>query len=103
MVEYYQVWLSSETKNDARIVLNRLTKLKLLVGGTIFNGPSHFWWKGKEIDMDYFYVMGFTIAKNKKFIEKEFEKISREEIPMVSFIKIDGNKKFLDYIYENCK
>ena len=103
MVEYYQVWFSAETEEQAKDILNTLTKLKLIVGGTILNGPSHFWWKGKEIDMDYFYVMGFTIGKNRESIEKEYAKVSKEEIPMASFIKMDGNKKFLNFIYENTK
>jgi len=103
MTEYYQVWFSAETEEQAKDILNTLTKLKLIVGGTILNGPSHFWWKGKEVDMDYFYVMGFTIVKNREAIEKEYEKVSKEEIPMASFIKMDGNKKFLNFIYENTK
>ena len=103
MVEYYQVWFSAETEEQAKDILNTLTKLKLIVGGTILNGPSHFWWKGKEIDMDYFYVMGFTIVKNKGAIEKEYAKVSKEEIPMASFIKMEGNKKFLNFIDENTK
>ena len=103
MTEYYQVWFSAETKKQAKDILNKLTKLKLILGGTILNGPSHFWWKGKEIDMNYFYIMGFTVGKNRKAIEREFIKVSKEEIPMASFIKMDGNRKFLDFIYENTK
>lgn len=103
MIECYQVWFSAENEKQARDILNTLTNLKLIVGGTILNGPSLFWWKGKEIDMDYFYVMSFTIGKNRKSIEEEFAKVSKEEVPMASFIKMDGNEKFLNYIYENTK
>ncbi|HLD04418.1 MAG TPA: divalent cation tolerance protein CutA [Candidatus Nanoarchaeia archaeon] len=103
MVEYYQVWLSAETKAQSKKILDALTRLKLILGGTILNGPSHFWWKGKEIDMNYCYIMGFTIGKNRRRVEKEFERISEEEVPMISFIKMAGNKKFLKFIYENTK
>ena len=104
MTEYYQVWFSAENEEQAKDILNALTKLKLIVGGTILGGHSHFWWKGKEIDMpDYCYVMGFTIIKNREAIEKEYTKVSKEEIPMTTFIKMDGNEKFLDFIYENTK
>jgi uncharacterized protein involved in tolerance to divalent cations len=102
-MEFYQVWLSAETKKDSREILDKLTELKLIVGGTILNGPSRFWWKGKEIDMDYFYVVGFTMGKNRNMVEKEYEKVSKEEVPMVSFIKIDGNEKFLDFISKSLK
>ena len=81
-------------------MLNKLTKQRLILGGTILNGPSHFWWKGKEVDMNYCYVMGFTIGENRAKLEKEFERVSEEEIPMIAFIKIEGNKKFLDFIKE---
>jgi uncharacterized protein involved in tolerance to divalent cations len=103
MTEYYQAWLSAETQKDAKEILNSLTRLKLIVGGTIISGPSHFWWKGKKLDMNYCYVMCFTIVENKNAIEKKFQKLSKEEIPMVSFVKIEGNKKFLEYVYTNTK
>ena len=51
--------------------------------------------------MRYFYVVGFTTGKNIKSVRKEFEKISEEEIPMASFVKVEGNKKFLNYIRKN--
>lgn len=100
MIEYYQVWCSAETLEQAKDVLHALIKSKLIVGGTILNGPSSFWWKGEQVNMDYFYVMGFTISENRKAIEKQFSKLSKEEIPMVSFVKIEGNSVFLDYIYK---
>ena len=71
--------------------------------GAVLNGPSRFWWKGKEVDMNYFYVMGFTIDKNRETIEKKYSEISKEKIPMASFIKMDGNEEFLNYIYDNIK
>ena len=103
MPEYYQVWISAESENEAKELLKRLTSSKFLVGGTILNGPSRFWWKGEETDMDYYYIMGFTIKSNKKILVKEAENLSKEEVPMISFVSISGNKKFLDYIKENIK
>ena len=100
MIKYYQFWFSAENKKQAKSMLNILTKQKLILGGTILNGPSHFWWKGKEVDMNYCYVMGFTVGENRTKLEKEFERISEEEIPMIAFIKIEGNKKFLEFINE---
>ncbi|MDO8497202.1 MAG: divalent cation tolerance protein CutA [bacterium] len=103
MHEYYQVWFSAENEEQARNILVTLTGQKLIVGGTILGGPSHFWWKGKEIDMDYAYIMGFTISENRGKIEEEYVKVSKEEIPMATFIKMEGNEKFLNYIFENTK
>ena len=104
MTEYYQVWLSSESKEDAKVILDRLTHSKLIVGGSLFTAPSHFWWKGEELDMEgYTYVMGFTTSDKREEFEAEYENLSTEEIPMVSFIKMDGNQKFLEYIFENTR
>jgi uncharacterized protein involved in tolerance to divalent cations len=102
MTEYLQIWLSAERESDAQKILSGLTSKKLIVGGSIINAPSHFWWKGKEIDLkDYCYVMAFTTVDMREAIETEYSNLSSEEIPMASFIKIDGNDKFLAYIYEN--
>lgn len=104
MASYYQVWFSAENHQQAKDILVTLTKLKLIIGGSILSGHSHFWWKGKTIDLpDYCYVMGFTIEKNRLRIEEEYAKVSKEEIPMASFIKMDGNKAFLDFIHKNAK
>jgi len=104
LLEFYQIWLSAEREEDARKILNGLTTRKLIVGGSIVNAPSHFWWKGKEIDLqDYCYVMAFSSADRKHEIEKEYARLSTEEIPMASFTKFEGNEKFLAYIYENTR
>ena len=44
--------------------------------------------------------MAFTVSKNKDKLEERYERISKEEIPMASFIEIEGNEKFLKYIEE---
>jgi len=104
MAEFYQAWFSAEREEDARAILNGLTSKKLIVGGSIVNAPSHFWWKGKEIDLDnYCYVMAFTTTDKREEIEHEYAELSTEEIPMASFIKMEGNEKFLRYIYENTR
>ena len=102
MAEFYQVWFSAEREEDARVILHGLTGKRLIVGGSIVHAPSHFWWKGKEIDLDtYCYVMAFTTVDKRAEIEVEYAKLSTEEIPMASFIKMDGNESFLSYIYQN--
>lgn len=103
MIEYYQVWFSAENEEQAKNILRTLTTQRLILGGTILNGPSHFWLKGGEIDMDYYYVMGFTIGENRARIEEEYGKVSKEEIPMASFVKMEGNEQFLKFILENTR
>ena len=96
--KYYQVRLSSENKEDAKDMLNFLTNRKLIVGWTILNWPSHFWWKWEEIDMDYCYIMCFTTDDRRHDLQNCYVEISREEVPMATFVEMDWNKEFLEYI-----
>lgn len=102
MTTHYQIWLSAEQKEDARKILEGLTAKRLIVGGSMVEAPSHFWWKGETVDLkEYCYVMGFTTSEKRKEVEVEYAKLSKEEIPMASFIPMEGNQKFLDYITAN--
>jgi uncharacterized protein involved in tolerance to divalent cations len=102
MKTFHQIWLSAEREADARKILEGLTAKKLIVGGSLMRAPSHFWWKGKEINLaEYCYVMAFSVGSRRPEIEAEYAKLSTEEIPMASFVTFEGNEKFLAYIAEN--
>ena len=45
--------------------------------------------------------MAFTTSERKEEVEIEYSRLSTEEIPMASFVAIEGNEKFLTYIREN--
>ncbi len=95
---YYQVWLSAENKKQAHAILKTIVKQKCMIGGTILQGPSLFWWKGKQIRMNYCYIIGFTTNTQKRKLISIFEKNSKEEIPMIAFNKIQANAVFKKYI-----
>lgn len=92
------VTISAETKENANEILRALIDKKLVPGGPIINSPAKFFWKGEVIDMDYFTIMTFTMSKHKESVIKAVEDVSIEEVPMITFIPLDGNDKLLNWI-----
>lgn len=94
----FTLTISAETKENANEILRTLIDKKLVPGGPVINSPAKFFWKGEVIDMDYFTIMTFTLAKHKDAIIKATEKVSIEEVPMITFAPLDGNDKLLNWI-----
>jgi uncharacterized protein involved in tolerance to divalent cations len=100
MTRYYQVLISAETQDQARVILDVLLDKKIILGGPIIEGPARFWWKGKIIGMDYCYLITYTAEHFKQQVIDECERVSAEEVPMISFIPFEGNAKLLKLIDE---
>jgi|SRR5277367_654316 len=96
--DHLQVSISAENQEQADQILNALLAKKLVTGGQILNAPARFLWKGAIVDMNYFTLLSFSLAKNKEAIISEVKKISIEEVPMVTFTNIDGNEELLRWI-----
>src|SRR3989344_7763670 len=95
---YYQVLISAEDKEQAKVILDALLAKKLVLGGPVLEGPAKFWWKGEITEMDYAYILTYTTEELKQSVVDECERVSEEEIPMISFIPFEGNKKLLQLI-----
>lgn len=98
-MQYYQVLISAEDKEQATDILDALLEKKLILGGPILEGPAKFWWKGEIVEMDYAYILTYTTEKHKEAIVGEVNKTAEEEIPMISFIPFEANdalKKLID-------
>ena len=98
MNRYCQAVISSESKKDIDRISENLIKKKLIAGCLITKGPSKFWWKKKIVKMNYYNANCFSLTRNKAKIIREVEGASSEEVPIISFVEIDGNKKFLRWI-----
>lgn len=96
-----QVNISAEDKIQANKILDTLMTKNLVVGGIIISVPAKWWWKGKIVEMNYCKIECFTLEKYKDKIIIEVEKVSEEEVPMVSFIEFKGNKIFENWIVES--
>jgi uncharacterized protein involved in tolerance to divalent cations len=97
---YFQVVISAEDRAQAEVILNGLLEKKLAVGGQLMAGPARFWWNGEINDLDYCTVLTWTLAPLKDELVAEVERVSAEEVPMISFVAMDGNDAFLNWIEE---
>ncbi len=98
MTKYYRTLISATNLKEANQIADVLLKKKLIAGALITKGLSKYWWKGKIDKKEYFDISAFTLTKNKNTIIKEVEKIHKDKCPIVAFMPIDGNKKFLKWI-----
>lgn len=97
-MKFLNVTISAETKENANEILKTLLEKKLVPGGPIICSPAKFFWKGKLIDMEYFTIMTFALEKNKTAITELVEKISVEEVPMITFTPTEPNTKLLKWV-----
>jgi len=95
---FCQVLISATTKNEVDRIIDKLLGKKLIAGALITSGPSRYFWKGKIEEKSYFNISAFSLMENKKSIISEVEKIHSDKAPIIAFIKIDGNDKFLKWI-----
>ena len=93
-----QVFISAENKDQTNVILDALLAKKLILGGPILEGPAKFWWKGEVVEMGYAYILSYTTDKYKDQIIDEVKKASIEEVPMISFIPLEGNPELLKLI-----
>jgi uncharacterized protein involved in tolerance to divalent cations len=99
-MQYYQVLISAENKEQATTILDALLAKKLILGGPIIEGPAKFWWKEKIVEMNYGYIITYTTETLKQAVIEETTKTSQEEVPMISFIPFEGNDKLIELIHE---
>lgn len=93
-MQLYQVFISAEDKGQAETILHALLTKKLILGGPILEGPAKFWWKGEIVSMGYCYILSYTTEGLKERVIEETKKVSKEEIPMLSFVRFEGNPDF---------
>jgi len=100
---FCQIIVSATSKREAEKISGVLIKKKLIAGSLIIKGFSRYWWKGKIVKKEYYNIQAFSSMRNKLKIIAEVEKIHSDKCPIIVFIKIDGNKKFLDWIKKSIR
>jgi len=81
-------------------LLDALLEKKLILGGPILKGPAKFWWKGEIVAMEYAYIVTYTLEALKERLIAAAEEVSEEEVPMISFLLMEGNKRLLQFLGE---
>ena len=90
-MKYLQVLISAELRVQGINILTHLIKKRLAFGGPVFNGPAKFLWENEIVEHDYCYVVTYTREDLKDQLTAEAERVSAEEVCMISFIPFEGN------------
>jgi uncharacterized protein involved in tolerance to divalent cations len=96
--EFCQVIISATSEKEAKLISQILIKKKFIAGSLIIKGPSIYWWQDKIVEKIYYNVHAYSLLSKKKEIISEVEKVHQDQVPVISFSKIDGNKSFLEWI-----
>jgi uncharacterized protein involved in tolerance to divalent cations len=100
MDEFCYIVISATSREEADRISEVLVEKRLIAGSLILKGDSRFWWKGKVENEPYWNVHAYSLLKNKQRITEEVEGMHKDEVPIIAFLMIDGNEKFLDWIRE---
>src|SRR5882672_9882267 len=105
-MQYYQVLISAEIRPQGLNILDHLISKQLVLGGPVFSGPAKFLWKGDSsalpgmknegvsmerrkveiVEHDYCFVLTYTREDLKRELVEEAERVSVEEVCMISFL-----------------
>jgi uncharacterized protein involved in tolerance to divalent cations len=98
MQDYYEVFISAETQEQADVILNSLLEKRLATGGQFIKAPARFIWKDKAEEMEYITITSFTKGDKKEALIQDTETNSSEEVPMIRFALIEANPKLIAWI-----
>lgn len=100
---YCQVVISATSSKEAEAIASKLLKKRLIAGSLIVHGPSHYWWLGKLVKKTYYSIQAFSVLSYKMRIISEVRRLHRDTTPIIAFLKLDGNKDFLDWIRDSIR
>lgn len=92
--------INANTKEEANRIASALISKKLMAGCLVFKAPTIYWWEGKIVEKDYWHIRGFSVLEKKHEVISTVESMHSDQCPVIAIVKIDGNKKFLDWIKE---
>jgi uncharacterized protein involved in tolerance to divalent cations len=94
-MSYYQVFISAEIRQQGLYILKHLLSKRLAFGGPVFSGPAMFLWKGELVEHDYCFVVTYTREDLKQQLIEEAEKVSVEQVCMISFVPLEASPALL--------
>lgn len=102
--KYCIVTTACNDKENARQITDTLLEKRLVSYVQESKRFSSYYWKGKIVKEDeYFLTMG-TKKSLYKEVEKEIKAIHNYEVPAITMYEIlDGNEEFFDWLEEETK
>lgn len=98
-----KVVISSTSKDEADEISDMLVRDELIAGTMIFSGPSRYHWDGEIVEKEYFRVQGHTREENKERIIEKVEDMHSDDVPIIEFTEVEGNKGFLEWVEKSVK
>src|ERR1700682_5951465 len=99
-MSYCQVFISAETRPQGIHILKHLLSKRLAFGGPVFSGPAMFLWKNEVVEQDYCFVVTYTPENLKQQLIEEAEKVSVEQVCMISFVPLEASPALLRLLDE---
>lgn len=97
-MKYLQVFISAEVRVQGLRILTHLLEQRLAFGGPVFSGPAKFLWDNEIVEQDYCYVVTYTREDLRDQLTAEAERVSAEEVCMISFIEFEANRALRDLL-----
>jgi uncharacterized protein involved in tolerance to divalent cations len=95
--------ISATSKEEADEISDMLIRENLIAGTMIHSGPSRYHWEGDIVEKEYFRVQGHTLEKHEEEIVEKVEEMHEDDVPIIEFTDVRGNRGFLDWIEESVR
>jgi hypothetical protein len=66
----------------------------------VLSGPARYLWKNEIVEHDYAYIITYTREDLKNELIREAERVSVEEVCMISFIPFEGSPALMALLEE---
>ncbi|NMI89186.1 divalent cation tolerance protein CutA [Nanohaloarchaea archaeon] len=97
----YKVRISAGSKDEAKKISDELIEEELVAGTLITSGESRYHWEGEIEHQTYYNIQAYSPGELKQEITKKVESTHSDDVPIIEYIDIEGNQKFLDWVEES--
>lgn len=97
----YKVRISAGSKDEAKKISDELIEEELVAGTLITSGESRYHWEGEIEHQKYYNIQAYSLGELKQEITEKVESTHSDDVPIIEYIDIEGNQKFLDWVKES--
>lgn len=99
----YKVRISAGSEKEAKEISDELIEEKMVAGTLITSGESRYHWDGEIEQQTYYNIQAYSLEGQRQKITEKVESIHSDDVPIIEYIEIEGNQKFLDWVKESLK
>lgn len=102
-VMVYKVRISASSKEEGKKISDKLIEAQLVAGTLITSGKSRYHWEGEIEQQTYYNIQAYSLEELKQEITQKVESMHSDDVPIIEYIEIEGNQKFLDWVEDSVK